>query len=294
MHILNAKMKAAGLNTAFFDAIKGIKPPWEDAATKAPSGKAVEDYGWLGDVPQMDEWKDELIPEGIKSYSYILANKRYGTAAKIYVDDLNDDQYGQTKLKIESMAGPAANFPGTLVSALRTGGETGLAYDGTAFFSAARAEGSNLVSGTGVATTATIEADFESALALLRTTKTDKGQTFDRTNMRLVIVCGALLETKLERALMATTTANGGVNVLAGKVKAIEVDTYLTGNSWYLEDRGPLVKGYVVQEREKVDIANTGMESDQYILHDRIIYRVKWRGNAGYGLWQHVVKIKNS
>lgn len=294
MHILNAKMKAAGLNTAFFDAIKGIKPPWEDAATKVPSGKSAETYAWLGDVPQMSEWKDELIPEGIKDYSYLLVNKRFGASALIYADDLNDDQYGQAKLKIESMAGPAANFPGTLVSALRTGGETGLAYDGTAFFSAARAEGSNLVSGTGVATTATIEADFESALANLHMTKTDKGQTFDRTNMRLVAVCGAATEMKLRRALSAGTTANGGVNVLAGIVSAIEVDTSITGNSWYLEDRAPLVKGYIVQDREAVDIKNTGLDSTEFIKYDRVLYRVKWRGNAGYGLWQHTVKIKNS
>ncbi|PKO13836.1 hypothetical protein CVU37_15095 [candidate division BRC1 bacterium HGW-BRC1-1] len=292
MHLLMAKMKLAGLNTAFFDAIKGIKPPWEDAVTKAPSGKSVEDYGWLGDVPQMAEWKDELIPEGIKEYGYTLKNKRFAAAMKVYNDDLADDQYGQAKLKIASMAPSAAGFPGTLVSALRTGGETGLAYDGTAFFSAARAEGSNLVTGTGTSD-AQIAADFESALVLIRLTKTDKGQVFDRTNMKLTAVCGVAMEQKLRRVLLAATVSTGGVNMLSGLVAGLEVDPYITGNSWYLEDRDPYVKGFIVQEREAVDITNTGMDSDQYVLHDRVVYRVKWRGNAGYGLWQHAVKVKN-
>lgn len=293
MHILVVKMKLAGLMTTFFDAIKGAAPPWRDAVTLSPSGKSVEDYAWLGDVPAMAEWKDELVPEGLREYSYTIRNKRFGVAQMVYTDDLNDDQYGQTQVKIQALAPPARDFPGSLVSALRVGGESGLAYDGTAFFSASRPEGSNLVTGTGT-TTAQIEADFESALVLLRSVKTDKGRVFDRTNSRLVAVCGVALEQKLRRALTAPLVAAGGTNILAGLVSAIEVDPYITGNSWYLEDRAPFVKGFIVQEREPVEIANTGTDSDQYVLHDRFVYRVKWRGNAGYGLWQHNVKIKNS
>ncbi len=300
MNVMLAKMKIAGLNAAFMGVVQGGLPPWQDAALLVPSGKSAEDYGWLGDVAELEEWRDELIPRGLLEFGFSIRNKRFGGAIEFEIDDLNDDQYGQAKLRVQDLADKGRQYPGRLISSLRAAGETTLCYDGQYFHSTTHSEGSsgtqsNLHTGTGTSD-AQIQADTESALALMGAYKTDKGTPIVRTGRRLVGVCAPALEIKLRRALMLQTLSAGGQNVFAGLLSDIEVDPLLTGNSWYIEDRAPRVKAYIVQEREALSAANTGLGdgSETFVLRDRIIYRAKWRGNVGMGLWQHSVKIKNS
>lgn len=298
MNIVLALMRLAGLLTIFQEAVMVYSTAWTAAMTFVPSGKTSEDYGWLGDVSQMEEWKDELIPSGLSEFSYTLKNKRFGAALDIFLDDLADDLYGQTKIRIANMGEKAKAYPTVLLRSLRVNGETNLCYDGAAFFSTTHSEGtsgnqSNLYTGTGVATDAAIQADFDGARTLMFSYVTDKGDPWVRENAQLVIVCAPGNETKIRKALMLGTVATGGTNVYAGMVTGVEVDQGLTGNDWYLEDRAPRLKAYILQEREKVDMANTLPGSDTHVKTDKIFFRAKWRGNAGYGQWRHAVKINN-
>lgn len=298
MNVALTAMAIAGLNTAFMEALTApYENDWRGAMLFVPSTVLLENYAWLGDVSGLEEWKDELVPRGLAEFKYTLPNKRFGEAIKLYEDDLADDQYGQSTIRVANMAEKAKAFPGQLLSQLRLNGDTGLCYDGQAFYSTTHSEGSsgiqgNLVTGTGT-TVAQATADFKTAYNKLFTYKTDKGDPYVRANSRLVGVCGPLMFLTLKEALLLTTVSAGGQNVMAGLVSQIVVDQRITDNDWYLEDWGPRVKAFILQEREPVTTANTGPQSDMAVLSDAIVYRAKWRGNAGYGQWRNSVKINN-
>lgn len=297
MNVVLLLLKLAGLSTLFIETLTVYSTAWQNAMTFVPSTKSKEDYSWLGDVSQMEEWKDELVPSGLAEFDYTLKNKRFGSALTFFNDDLSDELYGQSKLRVSDLAEKAKAYPTVLLRSLRTDGTTNLCYDGQPFFSTTHSEGdsgaqSNLHTGTGT-TEAQIQADFESARGLMLSYKTDKGDPWTRENPKFVAVCSPTLDVKLRKALMLGTVSTGGQNVYAGMVSDVEVDQGLTGNDWYLEDRSPKVKAYILQEREVVTPANTMPGSDKHILEDKIFFRVKWRGNAGYGQWRHAVKINN-
>jgi phage major head subunit gpT-like protein len=298
MNIVLLKMKLAGLQAAFMQEIGVYQTNWQNEVLLVPSGKSSEDYAWLGDVVGLEEWKDELIPRGLSEFSYTLKNKRFGRAMKVFVDDLNDDQYGQTKLRIAGLAQKAKAYPSTLVRDLRTNGKSGLCYDGQPFYSTTHSEGSsgtqsNLVDGTGT-TDAEIVADFETGRTQLFSLVTDTGDPWPRENANLVVKCGSSMTIKLRRNLMAATVSTGGENVLSGMVSAIEEDPGISGNSWWIDDRGPMIKPFILQEREGVTLASTDPGSDTFVLTDAVITRAKWRGNGGYGQWRNSVMIDNS
>lgn len=296
MNVVTAKLKEAGLHTAFQERVEAYQAPGMELAMVVPSTRREETYAWLGDVPQLKESLDEFAPEGLLEHDYTLKNKRFRAAIQVYEDDLSDELYGQTKLRVEDMAQKGKEFPSILLSQVRANGETNLCYDGQPFHSSTHVSGnsgtqSNIVTGTGTSV-AQLRTDLITGRARLFGFKTDKGDVIVR-RPSLYAVVGPALEIAMLEAAMLATVSTGGQNVLHGLIAGVLVDQNLTGNSWYLEDAAPLVKPYIVQNREDLSLANTGIESDSYVIHDKTTWRVKWRGNVGYGLWQHSVKIKN-
>jgi phage major head subunit gpT-like protein len=288
-------MRLAGLNAAFMEAYGAYGTPWRDASLFVPSTQRTENYAWLGDSPQMSQWTDELVPKGLSEFTYTLANQRHAAAMEIFEDDLNDDLYGQTKIRIAEMADKAAEYPSILLRNLLT--TNGTCYDGQAFFSTTHSEGSsgnqsNLVTGTGV-TVAALQTDLGTARKLMNKYVTDTGDVRVRSNPKWVIRCAPDLEVVMLQAFMAVTTTTGGENIYRGLVSKIEVDQGLTGNDWYLEDRAPRIKAFILQERDAVEPKQTMPGSDTDVVRDSTIFRVKWRGNAGYGMWQNCCKIDN-
>lgn len=294
MNVTIQKMKLAGINTAFMAAVAAYMPLWKDAVLESPSTSDVETYAWLGDVAQIAEWKDELQPKGFAEYEYTIKNKRFAGAIEVEVDDLGDDKYGQILQRTKDLAEKAKAFPGKLLSDLRANGHTGLAYDGLPFFGTTRPGCVNLITGGGVASVSAIQTDFDKAEGELLSMKTDTGDTLVRDNPRYVVVCAPKVKNIITKALKIGTTDNGGENMYYGTVTAIEVDQYLTGNSWYVEDRAPRIKGFVHQTREAATLKNTDPNGDLAVTSDKIIFRTKSRENMGYGLPHHVVKISNS
>lgn len=298
MNVVLFTLKMAGLNTAFQQAYEVYKGPWDDAMMRVVSTGDSEHMGWLGDVPQMQEWKSELAPQGLNEFDYWIKNRRFGVSLLIKNDDLADDRYAQVVIRISSLAENALEYGSVLLRDLRTNGETALCYDGQPFFSTAHQEGdspaqSNLVAGTGLSV-AQIQADHKTARAKMLGYVTDKGNTFVRSNPRFVAVCSPDAELALKEGLMLTTLSAGGQNVHSGLVSAVEVDPGLTGNSWYLEDRAPKIKAFVYQIRQEATPKHTMPGSDTDVKDDATLYVVKMRGNGGYGQWRNCVKIKNS
>jgi phage major head subunit gpT-like protein len=286
----------AGLKTVFFEEYDRAASDWERVVTIVPSTADTEDYAWLGSVPSMREFKDERLPAGLLEHSYSIKNKTWEASIAIDRAALEDERYGQIKIRIQGLGREARRHQDEMVFTLLKNGFTGACYDSQYFFDTDHSEGeSGAQSNKG--TSALSATSLQSAISAMTKFKDDRGKPMG-INPDLLVVPPDLQWTAMELLnssyypdLLSQTSGTGGtqkvaVNVLKGKLDLI-VSPYLTdSNDWFLLcTRGP-VKPVVFQSRVPVEFAALENNSENGFMRDQYLYGVRARYNAGYGLWQ--------
>lgn len=119
---------------AFAGAFSGVTPDWSKVATLVPSGTRTENYGWLGQFPQLREWIGDRQVKSISQFNYSITNKSYEGTVGVPRDDIMDDQFGVYTPLFAEMGYAAATHPDSLVFALLAAGFSTTCYDGQYFF----------------------------------------------------------------------------------------------------------------------------------------------------------------
>jgi phage major head subunit gpT-like protein len=128
------RLLEAGLKTVFFEAYDAFVGDWERVATIVPSEQDTETYAWLGSVPRMREFKDERLPAGLLEHEYTIKNKTWEASIAVERAAIEDDLYGQIKLRVQGLAREAKRHVDELIFTLLAGGFTSTCYDGQYFF----------------------------------------------------------------------------------------------------------------------------------------------------------------
>ena len=251
-----------------------------------------EKYGWLGAVPVMKKWVDELESHGLLSYDHTIPNETYGTSIKVKRQVVEDQQFNGIQDSVKTMAEQAREFPANLFFDALEKTETSLAYDGQPFFSNSHVyfkgndAQSNIVTGAGV-TTANIKSDFSKALISLRRLKNAYGQPWNQMVTPYVVGPVELEDTFLE-LFNAETLANNS-NVFKGRAMYVTNPRISDVNDWYLFNTASRAKAFVLQNRiAPAPLQSYNEDKDEYT------YRVRARYGFGNGLWERAVKIKNA
>jgi phage major head subunit gpT-like protein len=300
--IVNPVTLEKGLRAEFMKAYEVVENgKVMTAAMKVASSAASEKFGWLGSVPQMQEFKDEKSPKGLLDFNYTIMNVPYEATLKVDKFALRNDQLGATQIRIRDLAARAKTFPIKLLMDLLVAGTTQLCYDGLPMFSASHVEGasgtqSNLLTGTGV-TLAQVTADFLSARTAMMSYLDDQGQPMfeDTAQQDLLIVAPPSLQGIFEQLLNSTVLPNNGTNVLY-KAADLAISSRLSvgTNDWYLMNRWGAVKPLVLQENMPIEFGALEGNSESGFMRRFYHYGVEWYGNVGYGMWQKAVKINNT
>ena len=279
---------------ADFLAARQNSPGIFAAALNAPSDGYDEKYGWLGAMPGVQEWLGELNVKDLADYDYTIRNRDWATGVPIHQNDLDDDRVGALAMVPELLVKRITAHPEKLLISLLTGGTSGLAYDGIAFFSNASGVRTidNLLAGSGT-TLAQLETDLNAALTEMAKFTDDQGEALNvKGNM---IVCPVALENKFKRLVLSdtdpTASAQGTFNPYAGRFTVIG-DALLDAadvNDWYLLATDEVMKPLVLQMREQ---AKPQMEKTPGTKTWK--FSASYRGNVGYGLPQLAIKTVNS
>lgn len=121
-------------NAAFQRGIAGVSSPdWEKIATKVLSTTGQNDYGWLGDWPEIREWVGERVLKQLAAWDYAIKNKKFENTVRVQRTDIADDNLGLYGPRFEMQGNRVANFPNKLVFQALANAFTGLCYDGQAF-----------------------------------------------------------------------------------------------------------------------------------------------------------------
>jgi len=284
------KLLEAGLRAVFFEAYEGAVGNWERIATVVPSEHDSEKYAWLGSTPKMREFKDERLPAGLLEHDYSIRNKTWEASISVERTALEDDQYGQIKLRVQALGEEARRHQDELVFGLLKDGFDTLCYDGQYFFDTDHVEGDSGVQ-SNKGTAALSASSLQSAITAMMKFKDDKGKPMGVIPDTLVVPPD-LKWTAMEllNSVYAPDTVSGKTdmrqNVLAGALDLI-VSPYLTdANDWFLLCTRRVIKPIIFQSRVPVEFAALEANSENGFMRDEYVYGVRARYNVGYGLWQ--------
>jgi len=303
------KLLLAGMKTEFMKAYASTPiPEWERVATVLPSTKDQETYPWLGSVGKVREWKDERVPEALLEHNFSITNRDWEASIAVDKNAIDDEQYGQIKIRIQSLAVEAKRFIGELIfellgqGNLSTGtstnfsGKTITCYDGLPFFSASHSEGS---SGTqsNKGTVAFSLANLKTAITAMKGYKDDKGKYLNVVPDLLVVnpsdefTAREILNSQFYPE-EGTKTAKLAINVLKG-ICDLYVTPYLTSGTWIVLDTKGVVKPLILQMRKQFEFTSL-ITGEEEFMRKKLFFGVDGRWEAAFGMWQYAYGSNSS
>lgn len=307
----NPNLMTPGTNRLFIEGAREAAPDSyvPVLSTVQNSTKQKESYPHLGDAPAMIQFRDEVIFSPMSDKLYELTNRKYTAGISLLRDDVEDDQVGGFPERVQDLGMESVLLPNyELMLALINGDASGNnSYDGVTFFNASHPalgpqganEGgvqTNLKTGTGT-TVAQIKTDLNVTLAQMRGLKRENGR-YANINMRDIgiVFPPAIRETMLEalRSQEISNTTNvslRGINWSLIEDPQIEDDD---ANDYYVMNLSVRLRGLIWQQRTPLALEAEAPRSTAEFEKEVQRWKSRLRGRAGYGRWQHIVKVTNT
>lgn len=124
----------ATMSAAYTRGLTAAQPQWSKIATEVPSSGAANYYGWLKDLPGIQEWVGDRQLADVGKHGYAIENKTFESSISISRDEVDDDQIGHYSVISQNYGAQVALFPDTLSYPLLAAGFDTLCYDGQNYF----------------------------------------------------------------------------------------------------------------------------------------------------------------
>jgi len=125
-----------GFNFQFNGGLRSVEPTWKKVAMETTSTAAIENYGWLGQVPRIREWVGDRVVHALDSFGYQIKNRTFEETIGVKREQIEDDSYGLFSPLFRGLGESVALFPDELVYGLFAGGFASKCFDGQNFFDA--------------------------------------------------------------------------------------------------------------------------------------------------------------
>lgn len=275
---------------------------WIDRYTmKMGSNQAIENYAWLGMVPQMREWIGGRQPKTVRENVFSVANKPYESTLEIMTSDLRRDQSGQIMVRIGELARRVLSFPASLLSTLMIAGESTVCYDGQFFFDTDHAEGSSgsqnndLSHAAATGTSPTVpemrDAIMEAVAAILGF-KDDQGEPMNEGARAFEVMVPTLFFPVAAAAITLPVIDSGVSNIIPAlpdfSIKPV-VNSRLSAwtDKMMVYRTDAETKPFILQEEVPLFVDAVAEGSELEFTDKKHWYGVQWEGAVAYGFWQH-------
>lgn len=135
--ILNAtslRSLYTGFSTAFLAGFAGVAASYGLVAMTVPSSTRSNEYGWMGQMPRIQEWLGDRQVKNLSLSNYTIRNRSFELTVGVNREDIEDDNLGIYAPMFTELGRSAATFPDELVWPLLKAGFTTNCYDGQYFF----------------------------------------------------------------------------------------------------------------------------------------------------------------
>ena len=302
MPIIGTGLNVAGLRSEFFDRFREVTTVYMDLATRYSSNKDVEHHKWLGTVPQMREWGTGRLAKGLRTESYDVANAKYEATIEVDRDEIDDDQTGQIRLRIQELARRAATHKDKMIADLLNNGDQAgyLAYDGKVFFaddheSGASGAQDNLLTfavaddDVDVFTATEGKTALQNAIEAMMLYLDDQGEPGDRDQGGLVIVCPWAQYYRWLEVINASVI-NNTTNVMTSAARVIPFSRLTTAGKWFLLKTNEGIRPFIFQDRRPIEFDAVEKGSEQAFHQEKYSYGVSGRYRLAYGEWRYAVQ----
>ena len=120
----------------FQEGIKQIAPDWQDVAMEVPSSTLEEEYGWLGQLPNVREWIGPRVINALARYAYRIRNRDWEDTIEVDRNAILDDRFNIYGPRFRMLGQAISRAPNMLVYQTLKGGFLAPCYDGQYFFDA--------------------------------------------------------------------------------------------------------------------------------------------------------------
>jgi phage major head subunit gpT-like protein len=120
--------------TTFENAFQAATPTYPQIATLVPSDTQTEEYGWLGQIPQVREWLGDRVIHAMAAHGYAIRNRDWELTVSVDRNDLDDDRLGIYSPLFGMLGQQAALHPERLVYQLLKAGFSTPCFDGANYF----------------------------------------------------------------------------------------------------------------------------------------------------------------
>ena len=309
MITFNPAQLTKGARGTFQKALILSPPNWVDRVTTVvDSDSDKEDYSWIGEAKQMEEFEDEIKFQPLSDNSHTITNRKYMAGLSVKRDDLNDDRVGGLGMRITEMAMVANTLPNKLITDALTVGDTSEDYlhgeSGVAFFAnnhpAQDDEGgtqSNLLTGTGT-TTSQVLTDVLSSITKLIGFLGENGEPINEMAKDFFVMYPLGIMGSMIEALDATIISNTSNVRLADfnidRIPNPRLDA-TSVNDFYVGIQSAMIKGLVFQLREPTTLeVQDNAENDAAFVREEYRYKTRGRMRVGFARWNKLVKLNNS
>ncbi len=300
MAVINTGLLTKGLRSEFFNRFDATQTHYQDLATRVVSNSDREVYRWLGTVPRIREWGTGRLAQGLRTESYSVDNLKYEATIEVDRDEISDDQTGQIRLRIAELAQRAATHKDYLIAQLLIDGETAgnNSYDGVSFFNDSHESGEsgtqdNLLSASASNPNAPTVEEFKEALQAAIGTMLgfldDQGEPLLTSASSLAIVVPPTILFTATESINATVVGNEK-NVLQGIARVISLPWLTDTSKWYLLKTDGVVRPFIFQDREPVELNALTEESDEGFRREKYLFGVRARYRLAYAYWQYAVR----
>lgn len=145
----NLRTLYRAFNAAFREGFGQAPADHAPLTMEVTSTTREEEYGWLGQWPDLREWVGERVLRGIAEHGYVVRNRKWESTVEVGRDDIEDDHYGVYTPMFSEMGRAAAAHPCQLVFGAMKDGFTTPCYDGQYFFDSDHPVDGASVSNTG-------------------------------------------------------------------------------------------------------------------------------------------------
>jgi len=260
---------------------------YKKISTMFTSTSDKETYNWLGDVPSMEEWKDQRQLRGLRPFNYTLTNKHYESTVEIDRNTIEDDKYNLITPRIRGLARSALKHFNEILFSLLDDGESTACYDGGYFFADTRVIGAsanidNIIDGNYSDSATEIRAGIKAAVERMRRFQNDWGKVMNLTPD--TIVCAPEMEVAIKDALLPGVA--GTRRPEQDYVKSFIVQPWIDADTddWFALCTTEEVKPMIFQLRKSPEfIAMDDPKSSHVFKNKTFLYGVDDRFEVGYG-----------
>lgn len=279
---------------------------WQnDVSVFVTTDQELEEYGFISQAPMLREWIGGRKVAALSENSVIVRNKTFEATIGIPVDDIRRDKSAQIGIRVNGLAGRAADHPHVLLTALIE--NPGNCYDGSAFFGTAHAEGAsgtqvnaftnshisvlNVADHTAVTPAELINCALKVVEAMFAF-KDDQGQVMNANAKAFTVMVPSGMWASAIQAFSLSQVLDGGqprinpITNVNGYTFRVIVNPRLTAASvFYVFRTDGSAKPFVFQE----ELFETD-EKDETFENNRVLFGVKAIRNVGPLFWQMAAK----